>query len=198
MKKNKFKKGELLVETIVAMSIFVSMTMISFEAYKTFARIAKKENEYIFFESICYSIDELYDNLGRSLWAKEFFGEKYHYVETSGYGEQRYLTNFTLTDSNDPRAIYILSYHYDGEDLIVDIENVETGQYVIEELNYGPSLASSTVDSDYYEQIKEHNTGIVQQLPAEEEIDLEELEDDGEDEHTEEPTPEETGENGEE
>lgn len=39
MKKNRSKKGELLIETVVAMAVFAIMITSAFRAYKSFAAV---------------------------------------------------------------------------------------------------------------------------------------------------------------
>lgn len=187
MKKEK-KKGELLVETVVAMAIFTIMTVSSFKAYKSFAMLSKKDADYIFFETVCTSIDSYYDNLGKDFWAQDYFGSYYHYSILSNdfielfkkhydyipqhyYGIQMYNSNYELISSNSPEYTYVLTYLYtDKDELIVNVENTNTGKVIIEELNYGKSQASSTNDIAYYLDLHTNNVGVKQLLPKIEEV----------------------------
>lgn len=187
MKKTRDLKGELLVETLIAMLVFSIMTVCSFKAYQSFAKLNKKDADYLFFESVCLSIDSYYDNLGKDFWAQEYFGEHYHYSILSNdfielfkeqydylpqhfYGIQMYNSNYELISSSSPNYEYVLTFLYDENDnLIINIENTNNGYNIIEDLNYGKSQASSTNDIAYYEDLMNNNVGIKQLKPKPEE-----------------------------
>lgn len=167
-KRRNSKKGELLIETVVAMAVFAIMVTSAFRAYKSFSAVGQMESAYIYFESVCKNIDSYYDNLGRNYWAQKFFGKEVHFMYGSDYGYQKYDSNFNLISSNDPVYEYVLTYEYEGDNMYVSIENTELGKFVIEKLNYGPSLSSSQNDTAYYQDIMDKNVGINQLDPDEE------------------------------
>lgn len=153
------KKGELLIETVVAMTVFAIIMACSFKVYKVFSSFSNKEEEYIHLEAVCLDIDKYYDYYGKDEWAKEYFGNMYRSTQIQQYTDDYRLTNGELDEYNHfPK--YELSYIYDGDDLILSIASIEDGHYVIKDLNYGPSLASTTSDETYVELVNENNIGI--------------------------------------
>lgn len=186
MKKNKSYKGEMLVETVIAMTVFAIIMICSFAVYKTFSTFSTKTSEYVNFESVCLDIDKYYDRYGRGkrvvsgtengsevvryeeLWAESYFGDKY-----SSNGIQKYDVYYQLVNTSATDHAYELRYEYDAEgNLILSIKNVkeeysagqdkyEEGYFIIEELNYGKSLAESeTGDEAYYKYVQVYNQAV--------------------------------------
>lgn len=164
MKNKKGKKGELLVETIVAMAICGLMTVSVFGVFKTFSSIGKRELEYIHFETVCLDIDKYYDAFGKEMWDEEYFGRDMYLVKINEAGETAYVEeydeeykplNMLLDPMLDVGYTYELTYRYEGDDLVLNIVNVDTGRNIITDLHYGPTRASDI--GEYYEQVQAMN-----------------------------------------
>ena len=170
MKKNSFKKGEMLIETLVAMLIFMLMVTTSFSVYKSFSKASRREAAYIFFESECLGIDSYYDKLGINDWAQEFFGENF-YEASEGIeskttvGWCRYDASFNRVSLTDPMYKYDLTYKYENGGLTINVEDKEDGYKVIEDLEYGVSEADDTNDVAYFNNVIVKNIDIVQISP---------------------------------
>ena len=175
MIKNTNKKGELLVETIVAMTIAALMTIAFFGVFKSFSSVGKRQEEYIFFEGVCDDIDKYYDAYGKDMWDDMYFKKEIKEGERVFVKElgtrvyiQEYFDNFELLETpqipNDtstlkPIYTYLLTYDInDKDELVVNIKNVETGKDVIKNLNYGKSNATDT--GGYYNQVQTKNPQV--------------------------------------
>lgn len=189
MNKKNCKKGEMLIETVVAMAVFLIMATVFFSVYKSFSYASKREAAYIFFESECMSIDSYYDSLGINhqtgddYWAEDFFGDFYHRatayeqdelnssVGATGtayqIGYQKYNANFEKVYYDNPDYKYTLIFRYSGDGMIVNVEDKEDGYYVIQDLDYGQSEADYIKDSKYIQEIAERNVGIRRLQPDE-------------------------------
>lgn len=173
--KNKSKKGELLVETIVAMVIAALMTLAFFAVFKSFSSIGKRQDEYIFFEGVCYDIDKYYDAYGKDMWDDMYFNKEIKendrvFISSMGTRVyiQEYFDNFELLQTpqipNDlPIYTYLLTYDINKDnELIVSIKNVKTDKYIVENLNYGKSNATDT--EGYYNQVQTMNPQVYNRL----------------------------------
>lgn len=187
MMKNTNKKGELLVETIVAMTIAALMTIAFFGIFKSFSSVGKRQEEYIFFEGVCYDIDKYYDAYGKDMWDEKYFKKNKYEVRISvndnfgnpnpanpnpnrsdnHYYVEEYLDNFEpLKNILDPDIgagyTYLLTYYYEDDDLIVDIKNVEADRYVVQELHYGKSRVTDI--GEYYSEVQNKNIGVLDDI----------------------------------
>ena len=178
--RNTNKKGELLVETIVAMTIAALMTIAFFGIFKSFSSVGKRQEEYIFFEGVCYDIDKYYDAYGKDMWDEEYFKKNKYEIRISPsnpdnpngsnnnlYYIEEYLDNYEpLKNILDPDIgagyTYLLTYYYKDDDLIVDIKNVETGKYVIRDLHYGKSKVTDI--GEYYSEVQNKNIGVLDDI----------------------------------
>lgn len=189
MNKKRYQKGEMLIETVVAMAVFLLMATVFFSVYKSFSYANRREAAYIFFESECLSIDSYYDSLGFNkdtgddYWAQDFFGNFYHRatsyeideLDTSeearvtGYqiGYQKYNSSLEKVYYDNPDYKYTLIFMYTPDGMVLNVEDKEDGYYVIKDLNYGPSEADSVKDIDYINAIAEKNVGIRKLQPDE-------------------------------
>ena len=167
----KSRKGEMLIETVVAMTVFAIIMACSFAAYKSFSSMSNSTEDYINAEAICLDIDKYYDYYGKDHWAKNYFKNKYTPKEEGDeYYVQRFNKYYELTDTTDEDCAYEITYKYgDNNNLILSFKRVEYGfnkdgiyerseKVIIKNLDYGVSLASSdSGDISYYEAIRTHN-----------------------------------------
>lgn len=188
MAKKRHQKGEMLIETVVAMAIFLLMVTVFFGVYKSFSYATRRETAYIFFESECISIDSYYDSLGINhetgddYWAEDFFGDYYHRATEydtkdadvigdvgTAYqiGYQKYNSSFEKVYYDNPNYKYTLVYRYTGDGMIVNVEDKEDGYFIISDLNYGQSEADSVKDREYIKEIAARNIGIRRLQPTE-------------------------------
>lgn len=189
MKVNHSKKGEMLIESIVAMTVAAIMLCCLFATLKSFFSISKREKEYVRAENICLDIDKYYDTYGGEvLWARYYFDEE----PTIEDGKYRvyYNSGFDVADSEENK-VYELAYFYDGEGLHVDFKNIISNKMIIGDLVYGNNDVSN-VDSDYLASIDEY----IEEARKDDEIPEEEEEE--EEETPEEPSEEDSGEINEE
>lgn len=124
------KKGTTLVEVLVAFSIFCLSIVVVLSTYTIINKIKRNEVDYLFFETICQDIDKYYTKY-ESNWASMYYAG---ISETTIY----YDAEFKITN-DDKKKAYELTYSYVDSELIVSVKNIETGRFVIENLNYGGS-----------------------------------------------------------
>ena len=180
--KNTNKKGELLVETIVAMTIAALMTIAFFGIFKSFSSVGKRQEEYIFFEGVCYDIDKYYDAYGKDMWDEEYFKKDKHEMKVDNdrsrepgrdpeivgnFYVEEYMDNYEpLFDEIIPeegaKYAYILTYYYKNDELIVNIKNNKTGKYVIQDLHYGKSRVTDI--GEYYSEVQNKNIGVLDDI----------------------------------
>lgn len=129
------KKGLTLVEVLVSISIFVISFATCITVYFTVIKQETRQDEYLAFENVCLEIDKYSDTYG-SNWNIEYFG--------NDRDIQYYDENFTLLtgDINIDDIKYQLEFDYienqdDVLELIVNIYEVESGRFIIKDLNYG-------------------------------------------------------------
>ena len=180
MNKKRFKKGEMLVETVVAMAVFLIMAVTFFSVYKSFSHASKREAAYIFFESECISIDSYYDSLGMNhetgddYWAQDFFGKYYHrateYEDGVAYQivRQRYNSSFEKINYENMDFKYELVCKYKDGKMIANVEDKEDGYFIIDNLDFGQSEADYLKDNQYIREVAEKNIEIRKLDPDEE------------------------------
>lgn len=129
------KKGLTLVEVLVSISIFVISFATCITVYFTVIKQETRQDEYLAFENVCLEIDKYSDTYG-SNWNIEYFG--------NDKDIQYYDEKFTLLtgDINVDDIKYHLEFDYvenqdDVLELIVNIYEVESGRFIIKDLNYG-------------------------------------------------------------
>ena len=120
------KKGYTLVEALVSMVVFSLMFGVCLTSYLIGAKFHDRQNEYLFFESICLDINE-YSTKYRNSWNIYYFNDE----ETIQYYTKDY-------QSTEERDFYTLEFYYnDTNQLIVNIFETESNRFIIKELNYG-------------------------------------------------------------
>lgn len=120
------KKGFSLVEVIVALAFFAITFGAIITCYLLGVKAYNKQEEYLYFESICLDIDKLYDK-DDATWQNEYFNsisDKYYYN-----------SEYKLVNNEDK---YTLSIKEENNNLIISVYNNYNNYYVIENLNYGP------------------------------------------------------------
>ena len=129
------KKGLTLVEVLVSISVFVISFATCITVYFTVVKQETRQAEYLAFENVCLEIDKYSDTYG-SNWNIEYFG--------NDKDIQYYDEKFTLLtgDINIDDIKYQLEFDYvenqdDVLELIVNIYEVESGRFIIKDLNYG-------------------------------------------------------------
>lgn len=129
------KKGLTLVEVLVSISVFVISFATCITVYFTVIKQETRQDEYLAFENVCLEIDKYSDTYG-SNWNIEYFG--------NDKDIQYYDEKFTLLtgDINIDDIKYQLEFDYienqdDVLELIVNIYEVESGRFIIKDLNYG-------------------------------------------------------------
>lgn len=129
------KKGLTLVEVLVSISVFVISFATCITVYFTVIKQETRQDEYLAFENVCLEIDKYSDTYG-SNWNIEYFG--------NDRDIQYYDEKFTLLtgDINIDDIKYHLEFDYvenqdDVLELIVNIYEVESGRFIIKDLNYG-------------------------------------------------------------
>lgn len=129
------KKGLTLVEVLVSISVFVISFATCITVYFTVVKQETRQDEYLAFENVCLEIDKYSDTYG-SNWNIEYFG--------NDKDIQYYDEKFTLLtgDINIDDIKYQLEFDYvenqdDVLELIVNIYEVESGRFIIKDLNYG-------------------------------------------------------------
>ncbi len=131
----KTKKGTTLVEVLVAIAVFSIITVAMFSSLLIMRKTVARQEEYLRFEAICTDI-AFYGDVHKRAWDKEYFS----LPASQNEGQIYYGHDFQPSDTEQ---IYCLSYSYadtngDGyAELIVSISHVESGRFIIENLNYG-------------------------------------------------------------
>lgn len=122
------KRGFTLVEVLVSMFVFTLAFGVAVSTYLVSLNLEQKQTAYLFFESVCLDINQYSDRFGRE-WNREYFG--------NDNSTQYYDSSFALIEAEGK---YELSFFYnETSELIVNVEEVEKGSYIIENLNYGSS-----------------------------------------------------------
>lgn len=187
MKVNHSKKGEMLIESVVAITVAAIMLCCLFATLKSFFSISKREKEYINAENICLDVDKYYDTYGGEvLWARYYFDEEPNFID--GKYRVYYNSGFDVANNEDNK-VYELAYFYDGDGLHVDFKNIVSNKMIIENLIYGNNDVSE-IDSTYLSSIEEYikDTRKDDEIPEEEEEETPE-EGDPEEKEEEEETP---------
>ena len=122
----KHKRGFSLVEVVVAIAVFAICIGAIISAYLLSARAYDKSKEYFHFEQICQNLDYFYDNY--SDWNERLFGSS----NSTIYFNEKY-------EQVSSNGKYILKYELVNDELIVNIQNINDGYYIIKDLNYGVS-----------------------------------------------------------
>lgn len=120
------KKGFSLVEVLVALAFFTITFGAVITCYLLGVKAYNKQEEYLYFESVCLDIDKLYDK-DSNTWQYNYF--------SNVSNEYYYNSEYELVDNLDK---YTLSINYYNGNLIISIYNNNNNYYVIENLNYGP------------------------------------------------------------
>lgn len=129
------KKGLTLVEVLVSITVFIISFATCITVYFTVVKHEQKQEEYLAFENICLEIDK-YSDTYKSNWNVEYFGNE----NNVQYYNEKY---FHLTgDFKVDDIKYQLTFEYVENDnqvfeLIIDIFEVESGRFIIKDLNYG-------------------------------------------------------------
>ena len=153
----KKKKGELLIETIVAMMVSLLIMSCVFSTISSFVNLNRKEKEYVKAESICLDIDKYYDLYG-SEWARIYYGNLYEKdPDENGVYVQKYNNKFLETTKDDVKACYEVQYKQDENGLVVNVIDTKNNRRIIKDLEYGESALAITPE-DYYGDI-ENNEG---------------------------------------
>lgn len=129
------KRGFTLVETLVALAVFLIAAGAAVAAYTSCAAYVKRRMDYSAFEGICLDIGFYGDRYGAG-WAEEYFNGALTYTE-GGETLCYYGGEYSPVDSLE-EAEYILSYRYEDGALVVSVGYVG-GKAIISELNYGPA-----------------------------------------------------------
>lgn len=183
MKVKHSKKGEMLIESVIAMAVAAMILCCLFATLKSFFSISKKEKEFVKAESICLDIDKFYDTYGGEVtWARYYFDEE-PAIEDGKY-RVFYNSSFEVAKEAD-KQVYELAYFYDVDGLHVDFKNIISDKMIIQNLIYGTNDVSN-VDASYLNSLEEY----IVEVRKGDEIPEEEKE--------EEPTDPEEGEGGEE
>ena len=124
------KKGETLVEVLVALAVFTVTCAAVFSCLLGIRRVAHRQEETVRFEMICRDIGYFES---RSLLENDYFAGKS--VENNGKWTVSYDSDFRLVDGP---STYSLEYYVnlDGN-LVVSVYNNHTEKCVIDELMYG-------------------------------------------------------------
>lgn len=131
----KTKKGTTLVEVLVAIAVFSIISTAMFSSLLVLRKTAARQEEYVRFEMVCTDIAFYGDEYKRA-WDKEYFS----LPASQDAGQVYYGHDFQPSETEQ---IYCLSYSYADtngdsyEELIVSIRHVESGRFIIENLNYG-------------------------------------------------------------
>jgi len=124
-------KGFTLTEVLVAISLFTLGVFAVLTCYLVAKRAYQKQEEYLYFEAVCYDIDAYGDKYKRE-WDVYYFGIE----SASDSGTYYYNSNYKQTEA--AAAKYTLTYSYNTKgSLIVSIYNNSKAYYVIENLDYG-------------------------------------------------------------
>lgn len=124
------KKGTTLVEVVVSIAVFLIVFGGLVTSYFALNKMVLKQKEFVYFEAVCLDIHE-YSNVYKKEWDKYYFNLDMAESNSVIY----YDGNFNITKNISK---YKLSYQYNEQgELIVNIENMEKGYYIIENLNYG-------------------------------------------------------------
>lgn len=120
------KKGFTLVEVLIAMVVFSLMLMVSISSLVFASTLASRQNEYLYFESICLDIDKYSTKYGRD-WNEYYFDN----LNTTQYYNQSYQLV-------DEESVYQLSFLYNQDNqLIINVKTTKGNRYIIKNLNYG-------------------------------------------------------------
>ena len=125
----KARKAYTLVEVVVAFAVFMIILIGVTTTFTFSAKMQKRGENFVHFETICLDIDTFSDKYGRE-WDLNYFGEKQD--SASIYYNSQY------EKTTQENAQFELSYYYTvSNELIVNVKDVNTNFKIIENLNYG-------------------------------------------------------------
>ena len=125
----KARKAYTLVEVVVAFAVFMIILIGVTTTFTFSAKMQKRGENFVHFETICLDIDAYSDKYGRS-WDLNYYGEK------KDNATIYYSSAYERTTQDN--AQFELSYYYTvSNELIVNVKDVNTKLKIIENLNYG-------------------------------------------------------------
>lgn len=124
------KKGETLVEVLVALAVFTILCGAVFSCLLGIQRVARRQEEYVRFEMICRDI--AYFESQTALKEDYFAGMS---VEENGEWVVFYDSDFQVTDA--PSTYSLECYVNQEDNLVVSVYNNHSGKTVIDQLIYG-------------------------------------------------------------
>lgn len=146
------QKGSTLVEVLVALSVFLIVIGTLVAGYFSVKKVVLKQKEFVYFEAICDDIAKYGDLYGKS-WDEKYFADGIVHkfdssgneIDDSGIGT---ITSWVVFYNSDFEPVsseskYRLSYRYDADALVVNIENIVSNYFIIENLDYGDKRYTS-------------------------------------------------------
>ena len=112
----KTQKGVTLIEVIVAIAVFSTISLALFSSVMIMKNVIKRQEEYVKIEMICYDIKAYHKKYGET-WMSEYF-EKCNMDEEENLG---YLSSDFIPTTYD-NAKYIIKY---SENSIVYISTLD-------------------------------------------------------------------------
>jgi len=132
----KDKKGFSLIESLVAVAIFVIAAAAVLSMYMSLETALKRQREYVVFEGICLDIAFYGDRYGKN-WDDEYFSGATTYGD--GINTLCYYTSSYSPTAEKGEAEYTLSYFYSNSGALILSVNRAGGGSVISSLDYGPA-----------------------------------------------------------
>lgn len=130
------KKGETLVEILVAIAVFLIIFAGLVTCLLSLSNLNRRQQAYVYFENICRSIDQYIDVAGES-WDIAYWGISNSDASEAEPATVYYDENYAVCQP-DEQPRFRLEYHYDSENaLIVSVQDIVKGYEVISGLNYG-------------------------------------------------------------
>jgi len=146
------KKGETLVEVLIALFIFSTVIAASISLYTGMITFYNADASYVHFESICQDIDKYYDHYGANEWCFNYFGK----VDSEFYYDNAYQ----ICDKSE--AAYVLEIEQSENNLIISVRKMSDGEktnkYIVDKLEYGVSKYCSILDSNSLSLIGQYYT----------------------------------------
>lgn len=130
------KKGETLVEVIVAIAVFVVMFAGIAACLLSLSDLNRRQQAYVYFENICRNID-MYTEAEAKDWDQAYLGVSNPSADVDNQAAIYYRSDYTICQAEDsPR--FCLEYYYNSEsELIITVRDIDKGYAVISGLNYG-------------------------------------------------------------
>lgn len=123
------KKGVTLIEVIVSIAIFTTISLALFSSVILMKNVIKRQEEYVKIEMICYDIDAYY-HLSKKESIEPWYELYFEDIDISHTNKKGYLSsNFKPTTRDN--AAYVIEF---SQDIILSIYSVDERTIYVENI----------------------------------------------------------------